>query len=295
MKVLVTGAAGMLGRDLLPALNTRGLETAGVDLGRADITVPEAVESLLREECPQLVIHAAAWTDVERAEREPDSAYRVNALGARNVAAACARAGARMILISTDYVFDGTRAGPYVESDVPRPLSAYGRGKLEGELLARKELPDLTVVRTAWLYGAGGQSFLTRILRAVRGRDVLGVVEDETGSPTWSAELSRILAEMAVRGPAGQLYHAVSTGSCSRYELAVELFRLLGIEKTQLRSVKAASFPSQVRRPANSALASECLERDGFSPLRPWEMALADFVKLNSEMLLNVYRGMHER
>jgi len=295
MKVLVTGSAGMLGRDLLPELAARGLTAVGVDLDRADITEPGQVCALLAEEKPRLVIHAAAWTDVERAESEPELARRVNADGARNVACACAAVDAGMILIGTDFVFDGTKTSPYLESDQTGPLGVYGQTKLEGELLARRELPGLTVVRTAWLYGAGGQNFLTRILRAARGRAELSVVEDEFGSPTWSMELSRILADMALRGSLGPLYHVAGGGACSRYELTAALFGRLGIDTVKLGRVKATAFPSRVRRPANSALASECLERDGFAPLRPWEQALDDFVRLERQRLLNVYRGVDDK
>ncbi|MCE5270519.1 dTDP-4-dehydrorhamnose reductase [bacterium] len=295
MKVLVTGAAGMLGHDLLPKLAARGLTAVGVDLDRADISVPESVRALLADEKPQVVIHAAAWTDVERAESEPEAARRVNVDGARNVAAACAALGARMILIGTDFVFDGAKAAPYVESDQTGPLGVYGRTKLEGELLARRELPGLTVVRTAWLYGAGGQNFLTRILRAARGRTELNVVEDEFGSPTWSVELSRLLAGIALCEAPGPLYHAAGGGSCSRYGLTAALFGRLGIDAVKLKRVKATAFPSRVSRPANSALASECLERDGFAPLRPWEQALDDFVRLERQRLLNVYRGVDDK
>lgn len=295
MRALVTGAAGMLGRDLVPCLEREGHAVTAVDVDRMDITDRDAVFSVFRAENPEVVIHAAAYTDVERAERDSETAFRVNAEGAGNVAAACAASGARMIMIGTDFVFDGSGSGPYMESDRPAPLNVYGSSKLRGEELAREVLPGLTVVRTAWLYGGGGENFLTRILRAARGRDSLGVVSDEVGSPTWTADLSGLIARLVVREAAGPLYHAAGAGSCSRFELARELFELLGINEVRLRPVASSSFSSLVRRPSNSALGSECLERDGLSPLRPWRQALADFADVNERVLLRIFRGMDDK
>jgi len=277
MRILVTGAAGMLGRDLVAELSD-GHEVKGVDLESFDITEAGAVTRFLERERPELVIHAAAYTDVDGAEREPERALAVNSRGAENVARACRALDARMILISTDYVFDGNKGVPYLESDAPNPINLYGRSKLQGEILAGGALPELTVVRTAWLYGAGGENFLTKILKAAASRPTLPVVTDEVGSPTWTVDLSRALKRLIEAGAFGPLYHLAGSGSCSRYELAEELFSLLEIKNCKLVKVTSESFHLPARRPANSALASERLQKENIYPLRPWQEALREFV-----------------
>jgi len=276
MKILVTGAAGMLGRDLVAELSA-GHEVLGVDIDEVDVTDAAAVEKLIGAWAPELVIHAAAFTDVERAEKEPARAMQVNGQGAANVAAACAAAGAGMILISTDFVFDGTAGRPYRESDPVNPVNVYGRSKLEGEKLARSALPSVTVLRTAWLYGAHGDDFLKKILRAAAGKKRIEVVTDEKGSPTYAADLAATIRRMIARDFRGLLYHAAGAGTCSRYELAAELFAILGISGCKLEPVTSGKFPSAVKRPANSALACECLRQEGIEPPRPWREALRDF------------------
>ena len=233
----------MLGQDLVPCLERAGHSVKGVDLEEVDITDRAAVFSVFEVEKPETVVHAAAYTNVEKAESEPDIAFRVNADGAENVAAACAAYGARMVLIGTDFVFDGTKSGPYLESDPPAPLNVYGMSKLRGEEMARRQLSGMTVVRTAWLYGAGGGNFLSRILHAAGGRQSLGVVSDEVGSPTWTLDLSGMIARLVDLEHPGNLYHAAGGGSCSRFDLTVELFHLLGIREVELRPVTASSFP----------------------------------------------------
>ena len=276
MRILVTGAAGMLGRDLVVGL-AAGHEVRGVDLDEIDITDSAAVGRLIDNSAPELVIHAAAYTDVERAESEPDRAMEVNGQGAANMAEACAAAGTRMILISTDFVFDGAVSRLYRESDPVNPLNAYGRSKLEGELLARKALPSLTVLRTAWLYGAHGDSFLKKILGASAGKKSLQVVADQRGSPTWTVDLAATIGRMIDRDIRGLLYHAAGAGSCTRFELAEELFAVLGITHCKLEPAASESFPSPVKRPANSALDCQRLRQEGIEPPRPWREALKDF------------------
>ena len=276
MRVLVTGAAGMLGQDLVAVLSA-GHQVRGVDIDEVDITDSAAVERLIDKSAPELVIHAAAYTDVERAESEPDRAMEVNAQGAANVAAACAATGARMILISTDFVFDGAIGRPYRETDPVNPINVYGRSKLQGELLAREALPSLTVLRTAWLYGAHGDNFLKKILRVAAGNKSIRVITDQRGSPTYAVDLAATIGRMIARDFQDRLYHAAGAGSCSRYELAVELFAVLGITDCELEPVTSESLPFPVKRPANSALDCERLRKEGIEPPRPWKEALKDF------------------
>ncbi|MFH1070122.1 MAG: dTDP-4-dehydrorhamnose reductase [Candidatus Glassbacteria bacterium] len=285
MKVLVTGAEGTLGRELVARL-ARSHTPVAADIGDFDVRDGERTLEFVREAGPDLIIHAAAYTDVDGAEREPGTALAVNATGSENVAAAARAAGARMVLIGTDYVFDGQKRGPYLESDRPNPLNEYGRSKLAAEELARRVLPEVTIVRTAWLYGAHGESFLTKILAAVRGSETLRVVTDESGSPTWASDLAAGIVGLVESGPAGGLYHLAGGGSCSRYELAVEWFRLLGVGPVTVGKTTRLEFPTAARRPANSALASERLPALGLAPLRPWQDALREFAAAEGKVML---------
>jgi len=279
MRILVTGAAGMLGHDLVPVLS-RSHQVRGIDLGDLDITDRTAVAGFIRAERPEVVIHTAAYTNVDAAETDPAPAKAVNSRGAENVASACRETGARMILISTDYVFDGEKRAPYLESDRPNPVNEYGRSKLEGEILARRALPTVTVVRTAWLYGAGGENFITKILAGAGKASRLQVVSDEVGSPTWTVDLSSALNRLIECGVSGPLYHLAGAGACSRYEFATELFSLLGIKDCRLEPVGKESFPTPARRPAYSVLSSERLGLENIEPLRHWREALNEFAAL---------------
>ena len=277
MKVLVTGAKGMLGRDLTGVLQ-REHQVTGVDIADFDIANRAEVLSTLQAAAPEVVIHCAAYTDVEKAETDVDRAYAVNADGSEHIARACRKIGARLYLISTDFVFDGTKGAPYVEADLPIPLSEYGRSKFEGETRARRVLGEkLKIVRTAWLYGAGGENFLTKLVRFSRGQDKLKVVNDQVGSPTWTVELAECLARMLAAGIQRPVYHAACAGACSRFELAREWLTLVGLVNIRLEPVGSAEFPSAAQRPANSSLASENFVLDGITPPAPWREALARF------------------
>ena len=269
----------MLGHDLVPLLS-RTHRVRGVDLEDFDITDRSATAGFIQAEMPEVVIHAAAYTNVDAAESDPAAATAVNSRGAENLASACREASVRMILIGTDYVFNGEKRSPYLESDRPDPVNVYGRSKLEGEILARRALPSVTVVRTAWLYGAGGGNFITKILAAARGRDRLQVVTDEVGSPTWTKDLSAGLGRLIEGGAFGPLYHMAGAGACSRYELTEELFSLLGKKDCRLEPVGKDSFPTPARRPAYSVLASERLGLENIEQLRHWREALNEFAAL---------------
>jgi dTDP-4-dehydrorhamnose reductase len=280
MTILVTGSKGMLGRELVAELSA-GHEIIGVDIDRCDITDYKAVENLLGEVKPALVVHAAAFTDVEEAETQQDKAFAVNSRGAGNVARASRTFGAGMFMISTDYVFDGAKQSPYLESDIPHPINIYGQSKLKGEKLSRKALPSVTVIRTAWLYGAGGNNFLSKILHAAVLRKKIAVVTDEVGSPTYAVDLAAGIRQLIERGASRPLYHLSGGGSVSRYDLVKELFSILKIDNCQLEPTTRDKYPALARRPANSALESEFIGADGFSLLRPWPEALRDFAEKN--------------
>ena len=285
MKVLVTGSLGMLGRARAGLL-VPDHRTIAADIDDFDITDRRETLRFVLETRPQVIVHTAAYTDVDGAERNPKAAMLVNAAGSANVAVAAREVEARLVLVSTDFVFDGEKNGPYTESDWPNPLNQYGRSKLAGEELAAAALISLTVVRTAWLYGTGGQSFLSRILKAAGKKKKLRVVTDVLGSPTWTSDLADGIVRLIESGPGDGVYHLAGGGSCSRYELAVEWFRLLGLEDVTVEKATSGEFPAAARRPANSALTSERLEAEGIPPLRTWPEALREFASAEGESML---------
>lgn len=287
MRILVTGAGGMLGQDLVPALRERGHEV--LPLARADLDVTDlaAVRAAVQTLRPHVVANCAAWTRVDDAESHPDAAFRVNALGPRNLAVACYEAGAALLHISTDYVFDGRKGAPYREFDLPAPLGVYGASKRAGEELVRSLCPRHWIVRTQWLYGAGGPNFVRTILRLARERleaagpgrppEPLAVVNDQTGSPTYTRDLARALADL-VSSPAYGTYHLTNQGACTWYEFARTILTLAGMGAVEVRPVATAELGRPASRPAYSVLENHLWRVEGRVPLRPWAEALAAFL-----------------
>jgi dTDP-4-dehydrorhamnose reductase len=265
----------MLGRRVVADARSRGLDVVGIDLAEADLTDAVQVLDVVREVAPDAVVHCAAWTDVDGAEEHEELALKVNADASRNVATAAADVGARIVAVSTDYVFDGTLTGrPYVESDPPAPLGAYGRTKRAGEEAVAAANPDHAIARTAWLFGAGGKSFPDTMLRLAAERDAVAVVTDQVGSPTWTGHLSSALIELAL-GDATGIFHTAGAGQCSWHELTVELYRQAGLQTT-VNETTAAEFRRPAPRPAWSVLASERAE----TPRLPdWREGVAGFLK----------------
>jgi len=275
-KVLVTGARGMLGTDLCPVLAQSGWQVVPADLAELDLTDREATLAFVREHRPAVIINCAAYTAVDEAESEQELAFRVNRDGARNAAEAAAAVGAALVHISTDYVFDGEKEGPYREDDPPNPLSAYGRSKLAGDRAVQETLAEHCIIRSAWLHGVHGSSFPRAILDLAREGKPLRVVTDQRGSPTYTAHLAQALAAIIAQ-PRFGTYHAVSVGSCTRYELAREVLRAAGIH-VQVGPATTAEFPRPAARPANSVLdASRLAEVFGLR-LPRWEQGVAEFV-----------------
>lgn len=285
-RVLVTGAGGMLGSQLLlgvpdgvVAVGTDLREARGVVASGVDLADPAQVQRLFEEHGPfSGVIHAAAYTAVDQAEAEEDLAFRVNALASQVLARVCAVAEIPMVLVSTDFVFDGEAERPYREEDPPAPLSAYGRTKLEGERLALAAHPHgLRIVRTQWLYGPRGKHFPGTILNLARERDELRVVSDQIGSPTSTLELSPALWDVLSSGEE-QLYHAACEGSCSWYELALAVLEAAGLERVRVTPCSTAEFPRPARRPAYSVLDCSRLARLRGKTLAHWREALATYM-----------------
>ena len=241
-----------------------------------DITDPSAGEGIV--ESGDLVVNCAAYTAVDAAEADPDRAHAVNAIGAGNVARTCARAGARLIHLSTDYVFSGHFDGPprpYDIDDSPEPRSVYGRSKLAGERAVHAELPEAHVVRTAWLYTGEGGDFVAAIARRVDGDGPVDVVADETGSPTYVGDLVGALLEIAAGGIGAPLLHAANAGVVSRFEQARAVFEALGADPERVRPVTSDRHPRPAPRPSYSALSSRLSAAAGLTQLRPWRDALA--------------------
>jgi dTDP-4-dehydrorhamnose reductase len=294
MRVLVTGARGMLGSDLCETL-AHDHDLRAVDIEDFDIADAAATRAAIADWRPGMVVHCAAWTDVDGCEQDPERAFVHNARGARNVASACAEANASMAYISTDFVFDGEKREPYTEFDRPNPLGVYGASKLAGELAVRSLVPThyaalraagvqapaagSYVVRTAWLFGKRGRSFVRTILEAAEKKEELRVVADQFGSPTYTRDLAKAVSDLIVSGRLlPGVYHLANSGVCSWAELATEALRLAG-RHARVVPIPAAEWPSPTRRPAYSALRSRWLELQGLPPLGPWQEALARFVR----------------
>lgn len=275
-RVLISGAGGMLGQDVARAARRAGFEVTACARADLDITDAVAVEAALGEHRPDAVINCAAWTDVDGAEANPEGAHAVNGTGAGNVAAAACSAGAWTIHVSSDYVFDGGKRAPYLESDPTGPVSAYGSSKLAGEHAVAGAAPVAhTIVRSSWLFGAGGPCFPATILRLAAERDRLQVVDDQFGCPTFTGHLATALIELA-RAPRPGILHVAGGGSCSWFEFAQRIVEESGAS-TPVQPVPTTQMPRPAQRPAYSVLASE---RDDAPELPPWQQGLAEYLAL---------------
>lgn len=281
MRVLISGGQGQLGRALQEALAEH--ELLAPSHQELDVTDPAGVRQAIDGVRPEVVIHAAAWTDTAGCEREPERALLVNGEGSRLVAEACLRAGAAMLYVSTNEVFDGLKGEPYREEDEPNPLNAYARSKLAGERYVQSLLDRHYIVRTAWLYGAGRSSFPEKIVRAAREQGSLRLVTDEVASPTWTVELAGAIARL-IREPAWGVYQVTNSGYCSRLEWGLEVLRLAGLGSVAVEPISQQEFGAPYRKPAFSALANVKAAGLGIE-LRAWQEALAEhFRRSGSEL-----------
>ena len=273
MKLLVTGAAGMLGRDVMLAAGNAGHDLVGYGRAELDVTDAAALEKKLDLERPDVVINCAAWTDVDGAEESEQAAFAVNGTGAGNVAAAAAAVGASVVYVSSDYVFDGAKGAPYVESDQPAPLSAYGRTKLAGEEATAAANKRHFVVRSSWLFGIGGPNFVETMLRlAGSGNEVL-VVRDQVGSPTYTWHLAYGIVRL-IEGLEFGIHHMAAAEQCSWYEFAREIFEQAKVE-CKVLSITTEEFGRPAPRPPFSALTSQ---REHAIRLPTWRDGLAGYL-----------------
>jgi len=271
MRILVTGGKGQLGVALQRALSEHDVRAPGH--GELDVTSAAALSEAIKLFRPDVVIHAAAWTDTAAAERDPAAALAVNGEGSCNVARACAAAGAAMLYVSTNEVFDGEKGAPYDEDDPTHAINEYGRSKLAGEKAVQEAGGDFYIVRTSWLYGPGRTSFPEKIIERAQADSVLRGVTDEIASPTWTGDLATALSALISTERFG-LYHLTGEGSCSRKEWAEEVLRLAGIG-LPVAAARQADFGLPNRKPVDSTLANRRAAGLGIT-LRPWRQALAD-------------------
>lgn len=279
-RIVITGAGGQVGRCLAVEAARRGVDVLPLTSSQWDITDPAAGENVVA--AGDVVVNCAAFTAVDAAEADPEGAHAVNAAGAGNVARCCARAGARLIHISTDYVFGGrveSPPRPYDIGDEPAPLSVYGRSKLAGEQTVRAELPTAHVVRTAWVYTGTGNDFVASIGRRAMGDETVDVVADQIGSPTYVVDLVSALLQVADGGISAPLLHAANAGAVSRFEQAQAVFAALGADPDLVRPVSGDHRPRPAPRPTYSALSSRGSAAAGLTPLRPWRDALAEALR----------------
>lgn len=277
MRILVTGASGQLGYDVERELERRGIEHLGTSSRELDITDREAVERLMAAYRPDAAIHCAAYTKVDLAEDEPERCWAVNADGTRNMAAACRKTGAKLLYISTDYVFPGTGERSYETGDPTGPVNTYGRSKLAGELAMQSLLEKYFIVRISWVFGKNGNNFVKPMLRLAETRTELTVVCDQIGSPTYTADLAPLLCDMVQTERYG-IYHATNGGTCAWSEFAKAIFELADKQVT-VYPIPTSAYPTRAVRPLNSRMSKECLHSNGFQELPEWKNALARYLK----------------
>ena len=273
MRILITGGRGQLGRELQQALSAETV--LAQDLPELDVTDAVAVGRAVGQFRPHVVIHAAAHTDTAGCEADPELAMRVNGEGTRQVALACRQAEAAMLYVSTNEVFDGQKGEAYLESDEPEPINAYGRSKLTGERYVQSILDRFYIVRTAWLYAAGGDNFPAKVLQAAANEGELRFVTDEVASPTWARDLTQAIAGLISQAAYG-IYHLTNSGCCSRYQWAQRVLELAGRGDVALRPVVQAEYGVPYRKPPYTELANRATAALGIV-LRPWQEALQEY------------------
>ncbi len=278
LKILITGARGQLGRDIEDNFNKiEGCRVISFGREEMDVTQLNNVQELVAANAPDVVIHSAANTNVDGCELEPDNAYRVNTLGSRNMAVASEKVGAKLVYVSTDYVFDGTSQYPYTEFDTTNPISVYGKSKLAGEKYVAGFSSKYFIVRTSWLYGEHGNNFVKTMLRLAKEKTELNVVDDQVGSPTYTKDLARFIVDLVQTDLFGT-YHATNTGSCSWFQFAKAIFQMSGLSHIKVKPGTTSELNRPAPRPAYSVLDHYCIRLEELPDLRLWEEALQEYL-----------------
>jgi len=276
VKILVTGANGQLGADVVRLFSEKGHDVIGLDRVKLDITDDKMCNRVINELQPEAIIHCAAYTAVDNAETDQDNAYLVNAIGTRNIAVAAERVNAKMCYISTDYVFDGNNSSPYHEYDNTNPLTVYGKSKRAGEHLIQSLCSRWFIVRTSWVYGASGNNFVKTMLKIGQERDSLQVVDDQWGSPTYTCDLALFLEQLVITDKYG-IYHASNSGTCTWCQFAKAIFEEAGMPVI-VEPCTTEQFPRPAQRPRYSVMEPMAIRVNGFVPIRHWREALQDFL-----------------
>ena len=276
MKVLVTGATGQLGWDVMKELEKRGIDCRGTGSKDLDITDRNAVMQYIGTYRPDAVIHCAAYTAVDKAEDEPEICRKVNADGTSYMAEACKMVDAKMVYISTDYVFGDDGDKPHEVDDPPHPLNVYGQTKWEGEEAVRRVLQKCFIVRISWVFGEHGNNFVKTMLRLGKTRREISVVADQFGAPTYTADLAPLLCDMVMTGKYGT-YHACNSGCCSWAEFAQEIFKVAKMD-VKVIPIRTEEYPAKAERPRNSRLSNINLEKNGFKALAFWKNAVQEYI-----------------
>ncbi len=288
MRLLLTGARGMMGRDLTQLAEAQGHEVWPTDVtalrhepeDRIDVTRSDELRSAIAEYSPDAVLHLAALTDVDGCEKNPAQAYLVNTLGTENVARACRDADLTMLYVSTGSVFPGDKPTPYHEFDDPRPISAYSRSKWQGEVAVRQQVHRHFIVRAGWMFGGGveDKKFVAKMIELARDRDILRAVDDKFGSPTYTRDISRVCLDLLGSTEFGT-YHASNQGMCSRFQMAEAIVDFAGIEGCEVQPCSSAEFPLPAPRPRLEAMECLRLRLAGFEVPRPWRESLREYVR----------------
>lgn len=280
MKVLVTGVKGQLGYDIVKECQKRNIEAIGVDVDEMDITDENQVNQVITNEKVDAVVHCAAWTAVDKAEDEVELCRKVNRDGTENIANICKELDIPMMYFSTDYVFNGMGNEPWNEYDHREPLNVYGQTKYEGELIVEK-LPKHFIIRISWVFGLNGNNFIKTMLRLGKERGAVSVVDDQIGSPTYTYDLAKLCVDMIQTQEYGT-YHATNEGICSWYEFACEIFKQAHMN-VEVTAVDSNTFPAKAKRPSNSRMNKEELDKHGFERLPTWQDALNRYLKIIEE------------
>ena len=277
MKVAVTGCKGQLGADLTAEMEKRNIQAAGIDIDTVDITDYEALEAFVEAEKPDAVVHLAAYTAVDKAEQEKEKCALINVKGTENIAKICGEKGIKLLYTSTDYIFGGEGDTPFETDSTPAPCNYYGLTKYEGEQAVKKYCPNHFIVRISWVFGVHGKNFVYTMLRLAENNREIRVVNDQTGSPTFTPDISKLICDMIATDKYG-VYHATNEGFCTWAEFAAEIMRRAG-KDTKIIPISTEQYPTPAKRPRNSRLSKKSLDDAGLTRLPRWEDALDRFLK----------------
>jgi len=282
--LLVIGAKGMLGRDLVTVLHADlpDDEVVGWDIEEIDIQKKDETVAQIEKLGPDIVVHLAAYTDVDGCELDEGRAFAVNAEGTKHVAQAVSRCRAKMVYLSTDYVFDGNKREPYLESDSPHPLNVYGRSKLQGEQYAQAWAKEALIIRAQWLYGKYGKNFVTSILRQAREKGILSIVDDQIGSPTYTIDLANAISVL-IQFDARGIFHVANSDLCTWYAFGQTVLKLSGMDEVRVIPISSEELGRPAVRPSYSVFNCQKLKRETGLALRPWSEALRDYLRTGQE------------